>query len=132
MKTFLKTVGFAILYDLAGNIIYLLLMLVFAWMAHWWWIFIILIGIGSISWLIGFNEMLVGMAFILTRNWIGKILAVLISVHLLSFSLHAVWTTDFLAENAKEITVKIMASIVFIEVYLPCFFCVFLNSKKEK
>lgn len=125
MKDFFKTIGLAIGYDLLGNVLYLLLMILFGWMAHWWWIFIIVFGVGSISVLIGFGSFIAIPIAFFTNKWYGKLLAVLISIHLLYFSIHAVWTTDFIAEYSKEITVKILATIVFLAIFLPAAFVSF-------
>lgn len=130
MKDFFKTIGLAIGYDLLGNVLYLLLMILFGWMAHWWWVFIIIFGVGSISVLIGFGSLIAIPVAFFTNKWYGKLLAVLISIHLLSFSIYAVWTTDFIAEYSKEITVKIMATIVFSYIFLPAIFLSF--AKKDE
>ena len=128
----LKTIGIAILYGIAGCIIYFLLMLLFAWMAGWSWLFIILVGIGGISSIAGIAQLVAIAAYPLSKNWLGRILAILISVYLLWLSIDAVWTTDFLAETAKEITVKIIATTVFAIAYLPCIFMVFAGKVENK
>ena len=130
MKEFLKTIWAALFYYAVGGIAYLLLMMLFVWMAHWWWVFIILVGIGGISAFAGLAQMAGIAAIPLSKNWLGKILAILISAYLLCFSVHAVWTTDFSAEHAKEITVKIIATIVFILAYLPGAVVVFAPKEK--
>ena len=129
MKDIFKTIGLAILYDLSGCVLYLLLIILFGWMAHWWWIFIILIGIGGIGTIIGLGQVISAFPALFTKNILGKILAVLITIHLLYFAIHAVWTTDFLAEHSKEITVKIIATTAFLAIYLPALLVTF--SKKE-
>lgn len=131
LKDNLKSIGFAVLYLFAGNIVYLLLMLLFAWMASWWWLFIIIFGIGGIASILGFSQIVGIFSIPLSANWLGRILAILITVYLLYFSINAVWTTDFLAENAKEIVVKIIATIVFASTYIPMPIAVFNNTHND-
>jgi len=129
MKNTLKTLGLALLYDFAGCILYILLMLFFGWMSHWWWIFIILIGIGSISSITGYARIISTFPIVFTKNLLGKILAILITIHLLYISIQGVWFADFAAEHAKEITVKIIATIAFLAIYLPALFVAFIPQK---
>lgn len=121
----LKSIAFAALYLIAGNVLYLLLMILFAWMASWWWVFIVLFGIGGIASIAGISQMIGVFSIPLSKNLLGRLLAILITIHLLYFSIHATWTTDFLAENAKELTVRIIATIVFILTYTPLPLAVF-------
>lgn len=132
LNDYLKSIGFAVLYLFAGYIIYLLLMLVFAWMASWWWVFIILFGIGGIATILGFSQLVGIFSIPLSKNWLGKVLAILITIRLLYFTIYAVWTTDFLAVQSKEITVRVIATIVFIFTYLPLAFAVFDNEKQKQ
>jgi hypothetical protein len=129
MKGFLKTIGFTGLYLLAGGIIYVLCMLLFAWMANWWWFFIIAVGIGGVSALIGLGQIAGVFIAPILNNWLGKILLIAASIYLLYFSIHAVWTTDFLSSDAKEITVRIIGTIVFASTYLPGVFAALFFKK---
>jgi hypothetical protein len=118
MKKIFKTLLIAATYLAIGSIAYILLMMLFAWMASWWWFFIVVVGIGGISSIIGLGQLMGVVGIFFADNWLGKGLAALITIYLLYFSINAVWTTDFFAENAKEMTVKIIATITFLGIYL--------------
>jgi len=119
VKSFFTTIGIAILYDLIGCVVYFILMLLFSWMTHWWWFFIILIGIGDLALIIGIAQMYNMLIMPLCKNLFGKILTIFIVIHLAYFSMTALWTTDFNADEAKVLTVQIIATIVFASIYIP-------------
>jgi len=130
-KEIFYTIAFAALSLMVGFGVYLLLMLFFAWMASWWWVFIVLFGLVGIASIIGVGQIIGYIMIPLSKNWLGRVLAIMVTIRLLTFSIHAVWTTDFISDNAKEITIKVIATIVFIGTYLPLSFAVF-DSKYSK
>lgn len=130
MKSIIKTIGYAILYDLAGCCVYVPLMLLFACMAHWWYIFIILIGLGCMGLFIQLVLFSAAFTAVLKETLFGKILCTLITIHLLYFAIHSVWITDFKAEHEKEITVKIIATIIFSTAYLTVLFVTIFSTKE--
>ena len=132
IKRLFKALGLAVIFDISGSIIYLLFMLLFAWMSHWWWIFIVTIGIGQIVLLISLGQVINSLIILLCKDLFGKILAIIISLHLTSFALHAVWNAEFLANPTKTICVKIIASIVFVSIYIiPTLYTTFFLNQKE-
>ena len=125
MKEILKTIGYAALYYLVGFVVFMLLMYFFAWMAKWWWFFIIVIGIFCMSSIIGIFQFVGVLPALLSRNIVGKIFTILITARLSYLSIYTAWMSNFWTTDAKQITVKVIATIVFASLYLPMLFLVF-------
>jgi hypothetical protein len=128
MKTFLKL----FVLSFAMFLIYLLLMLLFAWMVSWWWVFIIIVGVGGISSMIGFGQLAAPVAMSVTTNLFGRILLGIFASYYLWFSIDAVWGLELEGQDSKIMAVKIIATLVFAQVYLPYLITAVISPSSNK
>jgi hypothetical protein len=131
-KEALITVGFALLYYIAGGLIKYLITFLFIWMAHWSWLFIFLFtllgGITIVTGIYFLNAMLV---VALSRNIVGRILSILITLYFSYTSIYYMWVADFFSSPDKMLAVKIISTVVFAGVYLPSLIASIFPSYKD-
>jgi len=119
VKVGLMSLWRGVLFFTAGSMVYMLLGALFAWMFTWSWFFIALIGIGGISSIIGLGQVGIAWGILrLTMTEFERIILFGISMYLLYFSIDAVWHIGQF--GAKAVTVKIIASLVFSSIFIPC------------
>lgn len=119
IKNLLISLAFTILYYAFGLLVYFLLALLFTWMFNWWWLFIILIGIFQLPAGIIFFQQYSLFSLVLSKNIISRILTILISIRFLYFTINWIWNIETDITDAKVITVKIIATIMFSFIYVP-------------
>ena len=120
MKNFLKDLGWLIILGLACGIIYQLPIIFFGWMCTWkaWVIALVLVFIGSGLLAIGV-ACGGGLGVILTfRTPVGIVLACIIILKNLIFSIRACWTAKVEPYTNKEIVIFIFATIFFLAAYI--------------
>ncbi len=113
LKDFLKSI---VNYAIFG-VVYIALMALFAWMQSWNWFFIVVVGMGALYITIGFGGTASAIVVAWLKTTFGAIMTLLAALYMTYFSIHAVWTALPMS-TGKEITVNIIATIVFVITYL--------------
>lgn len=120
VKEVLCTVWVSVVFAFVAFIVYLLLMMLFSWMVNWWWVFIIIIGIGGIASITGFSQAITTSKLeSLAENILGRVLGVIAALNALISSICMIWAMNYASSESKIITVKIIGTLVFAGAYLP-------------